>query len=97
MDRPRHPRARLLLRALSQVAVMAAIVATLVYLPLGALVALALRLSGVPFDAMLTFGGELHAALGLLVWWLFAFAGACGYAAWMFPWGDKVFSWPGRE
>jgi hypothetical protein len=83
----------LLLRALSQVAVMAAIVATLALLPLGVLVALALRLAGVPFDAMLTFGGEIHAALGLLVWWLFAFAGACGYAAWMFPWGDQVFSW----
>lgn len=94
--RPQEQAPRLL-RALSQVAVMAAIVATLVYLPLGVLVALALRLSGVPFDAMLTFGGELHAALGLLVWWLFAFAGACGYAAWVFPWGDRVFSWPGRE
>lgn len=86
-----------LLRALSQVAVMAAIVATLVYLPLGVLLAIVLGLSGVPFHAMLTFGGELHAALGLLVWWLFAFAGACGYAAWVFPWGDRVFSWPDRE
>lgn len=86
-----------MLTTLSQVAVMAAIVATLVYLPLGIVVALILRLSGVPFDALLTFGGALHEVSGLLLWWAIAFAGAFGYAAWMFPWGDKVFAWPSKR
>lgn len=88
---------RSVLTSLSQVAVMAAIVATLVYIPLGILLALVLRLFGVPFDTLLTFGGVIHEVLGLLLWWVFAFAGACGYAAWVFPWGDKVFAWPNKK
>lgn len=88
---------RSVLTTLSQVAVMAAIVATLAYLPLGVLLALTLRLFGIPLDALLTFGGALNAVLGLLAWWLFAFAGACAYAAWVFPWGDKVLAWPSRK
>ena len=78
-------------------AVMAAVVATLVCLPLGAMLALILRLVGVPFDIQLTFDGSLHAALGLLAWWVVFFIGACGYAAWAFPWGDQAFGRPGRN
>ncbi|MGH8515313.1 MAG: hypothetical protein ACREV8_15505 [Gammaproteobacteria bacterium] len=76
---------------LSQVAVMAGVVATLVYFPLGIALALILPLLGIAtFDALLTFGGAMHFVLGLLLWWLLTFAGACGYAAWMFPWGEKA-------
>jgi len=77
--------------------VMAAIIATLAYVPLGVVLALALGMVGVPLDALLTFGGTVHAALGLLLGWLLVFTGACGYAAWLFPWGDEVFGWPGGE
>jgi hypothetical protein len=85
------------LSAVLHVATMAAIVATLVYLPMGLVVALVAALFGVSFHALVTFGGALNAVLGLLAWWLFAFAGACTYAAWVFPWGDKVFAWPSRK
>jgi len=90
-------RIRSVAAALLQVMVMAAVVATLVYLPVGVAVALALRAFGVSFEAWLTLGQVLHPAQGLLVWWLFLFLGSCGYAAWLFPWGDKVFGWPGRD
>ena len=75
------------LAALLQVAVMAGVVATLVYFPLGVALALLLPPLGITFDALLTFGGAVHFVLGLLLWWLATFAGACGYAAWLFPWG----------
>jgi Na+/H+-dicarboxylate symporter len=88
---------RTALRAMSQMAVMAAIVATMSYLPLGVVLALALRWAGMPLDVLLTLGGTVHAVLGLLLGWLLVFAGACGYAAWLFPWGDKIFGWPGGE
>ena len=91
------PAMRSALAAFAQLAVMAAVVATLAYLPLGAMLALILFLSGIPFEVQLTFGGALHAALGLLVWWVVFFAGACGYAAWVFPWGDKAIGWPGTK
>ena len=83
--------------ALLQLVVMAAIVATLVYLPVCIALALTLRAFGISFEAWLTLGKALHPAVGLGVWWLFVFLGACGYAAWLFPWGDKVFGWPGRD
>ena len=88
---------RTALKALSQMAVMAAIIATLTYLPLGVVLALVVRLVGMPLDVLLTLGGTVHATLGLLLGWRLVFAGACGYAAWLFPWGDKVFGWPGGE
>jgi len=88
---------RAVLKSLSQMAVMAAIVATLAYFPLGLLATLAFRLFGIPFDALVTFGGALGMFLGLVSWWLVAFAGACAYAAWMFPWGDAAFAWPSRK
>ena len=75
---------------LSQVAVMAAVVATLVYFPLGIALALILPMLGISFDSLLTFGGAVHFVFGLLLWWLATFAGACGYAAVMFPWGERT-------
>jgi hypothetical protein len=88
---------RRVLNALSKATVVAAIVATLVYLPFGVLLVLVLRLFGIPYDSLLTFGGTLNVGVGLLAWWLCALAGACGYVAWVFPWGDKAGAWPGRK
>ena len=85
------------LASISQFAVMAAIVATMLYLPLGATLALGLRLFGVSLYAFVTFGGALNTLAGLAAWWLIAFAGAGVYAAYAFPWEDKVVAWPRKN
>ena len=79
-----------------QFLVMAAVVATLTCLPIGVAAALVVHAFGVPFDALLSFGGRLHPALGLILWWLFTFIGACGYCAWAYPWGEKALAPPPR-
>ena len=76
---------------------MAAIVATLVYVPLGIVLVLVLRVAGVAFEASVTFGGTFGVLTGLAVGWLLVFAGAAAYAACVFPWGDKVFAWPRKK
>lgn len=80
---------RPLLAVLSKFAVMAAITATLTYVPLCLLAALAFHLLGRSIEGLLTFGGALHVVLGVLAWWLVFFAAACVYAAWMYPWHDQ--------
>ena len=71
----------------SQVTVMAAIVATLMCLPVGALLALfGFAVLGVSFHAFLTFGGALNGFQGLLAWWTLAFFAALPYAAYVLPW-----------
>lgn len=79
---------RAALAQLPQFAAMAAIVATLAWLPLGIVAALVLWSFGVSPLAVLSFGGAAHEALGLLAWWAVLFAAACGYAAWVFPWPE---------
>jgi hypothetical protein len=69
--------------SLSQMAVMGAIVATLLYFPAGLGLALVLVLFGVSFSDVVTFGGALGTPLGLFAWWLLAFVAACVYAAWV--------------
>lgn len=81
-------------KALAQMAMMAAITATLACIPVGAAFALVLHQLGMPLGTLLTLGGQVHASVGLVLWWLIVFAGACGYAAWMFPWEDRDFGWP---
>lgn len=75
--------------ALLQMTLMAAIVATLLYFPIGIVLALGLSLFGVPLHSMLTFGGLLGMAAGVIAWWLIAFAAALTYAAFVFPWDVK--------
>jgi hypothetical protein len=69
------------LRALLQMAVMSAVVATLVYVPVGLALLLVLRALGVPFDSAASFGGLLGTFSGLFAWWLITFLGSCVYAA----------------
>ena len=76
---------------------MAAIVATLVYWPVGIALLLLLKLLGISFEAVVTFGGLFNTLFGLFVWWLLAFAGSCIYAAYAFPWGEKVLAWPRKK
>lgn len=78
-------------------AVMAAVVATLAYFPVCIAAVLLLRAVGVSFEAALTLGAALPPALGMLAWWLFVFVGACGYAAWLFPWGEPSLVSPHRD
>lgn len=79
---------------LGQLAVMAAVVATLAYFPLGLALIFVLRFAGIGFQALISFGGTMHTVVGLIAWWLLVFAAALLYAAFMFPWGDKTFGWP---
>ncbi len=81
----------------SQIAVMAAVVATLLYVPIGIALAVVLAVFGIPVDALATFGGALGTFSGLAVWWLIAFAAACVYAASVFPWRDPVPGGPGKR
>lgn len=83
--------------ALAQLAIMAAIVATLVYFPLLLVLGFVLRAAGLDPVPFATFGGRFGPVLGLSVWWLVVFAGALVYAACLFPWGDKVFGWPKKK
>jgi len=76
---------------------MAAIVATLAYWPLGIALLLLLKLFGISFEAVVTFGGSFNTLLGLFVWWLLAFAVSCVYAVCAFPWGEKVLAWPRKK
>ena len=88
---------RALLTPLSQMLVMGAVVATMLYVPLAIAVVVVLLVIGVPVGAVVTFGGTFNTFLGMFAWWLLAFAGACVYAACAFPWGDKVFAWPRKK
>jgi len=66
----------------SETAVMAAIVATLAYLPVGALVAIvAFGAFDVPLDSLLTFGGRIHIVAGLALWWGIVYLPSLVYAA----------------
>ena len=61
---------------------MAAIVATLAYLPIGALVAIvAFGAFDVPLRSLLTLGGHIHIVPGLALWWGIVYLPALLYAA----------------
>jgi hypothetical protein len=78
---------RRLSNGLSKMVVMAAIVATLLFCPVGALLALlCFGLLGTSFHAFVTFGGTLSAIQGVLAWWLLDFVPALAYAAYALPW-----------
>ena len=82
---------------LAHVAVMAVLVATILYFPFGIGMILALRIAGIGVEPVLTFGGTLALLPGLIGWWLVFFAGALIYAASFFPWSDKVYGWPKKK
>jgi len=76
---------------------MAGIVATLLYWPAGVALVLALGAFGVPLDSVVTFGGTFGRLAGLLVWWLLAFAVASVYIACVFPWEERILTWPKKK
>ncbi len=81
---------RAVLSSLPQLAVMSAVVATLMYLPVGIAVAMVFGLLGFSLESVVTFGGALNIYSGLFAWWLLVFGGACIYAMCAFPWEEKV-------
>ena len=70
---------------------MAAVVATM-WFPLGALIAgLASVLLDLRIHAVMTFGERVHAAAGLVLWWLIVLLPALVYAAVFMPsWGKET-------
>ena len=80
--------------SLGQLAVMAALVATMAYVPFGLGLIFLFHLAGIGFETLITFGGTFGIFVGLIAWWLLIFIGALVYAAFMFPWGDRAFGRP---
>jgi hypothetical protein len=75
------------LKFITQILVMAAIVTTLSFLPVGALLAaFCYAVFDIPFRTFLTFAGRLNSFLGLLGWWMLIFVPALAYAAYVLPW-----------
>ena len=72
-------------RSIPQTLVMAAIVTTALYVPVGALVALASALLGVPLHTLVTFAGRLGAVEGVIAWWAIFYVPALVYAAFVMP------------
>jgi hypothetical protein len=60
---------------------MAAIVATLAYLPVAGVVAILTFGFDVPLHNLLTFRGHVPVPLGLALWWVIAFVPAFAYSA----------------
>lgn len=74
--------------SVGQAAVIAAIVATLLYWPAGVALGLLLPLGGLRLDALLTFGGNVGLLLGMLAWWLAFYLAALVYVVIAFPWPE---------
>jgi hypothetical protein len=72
---------------------MAGIVTTLLWLPVGALLAVfCYAVLDIPFQSFLTFGGTFNRFMGLLVWWMLIFLPALAYAAYAMPWHEEPIS-----
>jgi hypothetical protein len=74
----------------SRITVMAAIVTTLLCLPVGALLAwLCYAVLGTPFQDFLTFAHTFNRFQGLLAWWVVLFLPALAYATCVLPWSAE--------
>ena len=69
---------------------MTAVVAMMLYWPIGIGLAVICALIRFPFNSLVTFGGALGAVSGMVAWWLVVFALTLPYAAFMFPWDAKA-------
>jgi hypothetical protein len=67
---------------------MAAIVTTMLYVPVAALLAAVCLLAGVTISAFFTFGGALHPAAGLLAWWAIFYVPVAVYSGFI-VWGSR--------
>ena len=84
------PPAATLRSDLVQLAVMAAIVTTLLCVPAGAL--LAWFCSGaldIPVRSFVTFGERVYPVVGLALLWLLGYVPALAYSAFVLPWAPR--------
>ena len=63
--------------------IMSAIVATIMIIPVGAIVAVACLLAGVSPYTLLTFGGHVEEARAVVVWWAISLIPAGIYSVWV--------------
>lgn len=76
-----------MIRSAAQMVLMAAIVASALFVPVAALLwLLALALFGVSLHGFVTFGGALGTAEGVAAWWAILLVPALVYAAYAMPW-----------
>ena len=68
---------------------MAAVVTTMLYVPVAALLAGAALLVGIPLSSFFTFGGALHPVAGLAAWWAIFFVPVAVYSGFIVPWGER--------
>jgi hypothetical protein len=81
------PKMQRAFHSFTQILVMAAIVTTLLCLPVGALLAaFCYAVLDIPFQTFLTFAGTFDRFVGLLAWWMLLFVPALAYAAYVLPW-----------
>lgn len=81
---------RVVLAALPQMFVMAAVVTTALLVPAAGLFALAAYLLfGVSLSAFVTFGGVLGILEGVLAWWGLLLVPVLVYSAYAMPWGAR--------
>jgi hypothetical protein len=82
--------------SLSETAMLAAVVTTMLYVPACALLALlCVAVWDVSLSGFITFGGTYRAYVGVLVWWVILFMPALAYATLFPPW--KSGSYFGRR
>jgi hypothetical protein len=75
--------------SLKQMAVMAAVVTTMLLFPVGALLALVCFIAlGISLESFVTLGDTFYAWAGLLVWWGIGYLPAFAYSAYMTRWGS---------
>ena len=70
--------------------VMAAIVATALFVPAVAILALlAFAFFGLSFQGFVTFGGSIAASQGVVLWWAILLLPSLVYAGYVMPWHAK--------
>ena len=72
----------------TQAVVTAVIVATMLYFPAAALLALVVTLFGISPQALATFGSRLDLLPGLVAWWFIVLIPVLVYAAFVYPWEE---------
>lgn len=80
-----------------KLAVMTAVVAMMLYWPIGIGLAVICALIGFPFKSLVTFGGSLGSVTGMVAWWLVVYGLTLPYAAFMFPWDAKADGFRGSD
>jgi len=68
---------------------MAAILTTLLYVPVAGLLAAACFVVGVPPSSFASFGGAFHPVAGLALWWAIFYLPSAVYSGFLVPWGGR--------